>query len=521
MGKAKVTLLGGIIAAWALAAAAPASADQGDERQLRKSCERGDRSACIALGTLLAEPYSPSEDRPRAIALLRPVCDNPASVGEMAETCARVGEMLLVERTIDPDAIDPVMIDAYLARACDAGSRATCGTLAGELESGELIAPDTARARRLRERLCRAGEQESCDVLYPPPEPETYRRVIVIEDAGNADQDAGITYADLPPLDPVTQAEDASPNADAEASQDTPDWQVVGDGELVEVDPVSEPRFVGVNRGVSVPAGSANWVAMIWRPAARAGGQPVPLASRLACGGSLIAPGWVLTAAHCIDDAAGKVSQTSGHTIRLGAYNPFNLGEGNTHTITDVISHPRFLGRAQDRTLGWDIALIRYDVTPAARGRVRGRIAPVALDSLPPPQREIADGTRATVLGWGRTAADRSATSEALRKGNVFLQDRQSCTTDTGFTDIRRDSVFCAEEGQGQHNCQGDSGGPLVLDAEPGRKPVLIGVISGSARCGEGKSPSRFVRVTHHAVRAWLQKHLPADAWRRMTATNR
>lgn len=458
MGKVTRTLIGGLIAAGALAAAAQATADAGDERKLRQSCERGERSACITLGTVLAEPYSPSEDRPRAIALLQPACDEPQSFGEMAELCAMVGKMLLVERTLDPERIDPARVDAYLARACDAGSRAICATLAAELESGELIAPDAARARQLRERLCRGGEQESCDALDPA-------------------------------------------SALAEAPEDD-------DGRTM----------VRVINGDPVQRTSATWMAVIWRPEIGADGNRIPFSGRLACGGSVIAPGWILTAAHCIRDVAGFVSASSGHKIRLGVYDPFNPDEGSTHDIRQVIRHPSYKEPEESKALAWDIALIRYNVDAARRGRQRGRIAPLAVDTVPISQRVIASGTLATVFGWGRTTPGVQTTSRSLREGTVQLKGLQSCTAATSFTDTRRDSVLCARGRRGQHNCQGDSGGPLVLDAVPGRQPVLLGVISGSVSCGQIEQPSRFVRVTHHAVWSWLRQNLPADAWRRVTA---
>jgi V8-like Glu-specific endopeptidase len=506
MGTAMRALMGGIMAAWALAAAAPVSADQGHERKLRQSCERGERGACIALGTLLSEPYSPSEDRPRAIALLRPVCDNPASLNEMAETCANVGEMLLVERTLDPDAIDPVMVDTYLARACDAGSRATCGTLAAELESGELMAGDAPRARRLRERLCRGGEQRSCDALNPPPEPAPDVATARVEEGAIIGQDQEVAFADLPPLEPAGQAGDASPDTVGEADQGE-----IG-GTLMKVDPFDQPRIVRVNRGTRVKPGYANWVAMIWRPE-QVGGRKLKPWGRMLCGGTLIAPGWVLTAAHCLDDEIGRVSSESRHTIRLGAFNPLNLDEGNTYPIRQVIANRAF----NPRTYAWDIALIQFDETRPTRGKVWGKIQPVAVDARPVGARSISANLPVNVLGWGRTSPDNPNAAEALMEGKVTLLNEDACTEETFFEDSRKDSVLCAAARIGQHNCKGDSGGPLVLDDRRRNRKVLLGVISMAQECGDGTEPSRFVRVTQRAVWAWILKHLPTEARRQMT----
>ncbi|WP_086608538.1 trypsin-like serine protease [Erythrobacter donghaensis] len=522
MGWRNIALAGWMWAAMALAAS-PALAmqtgetsgelDPREERALSKACERGDRSACVTLGRRLAEPYALHRDRARALALLRPVCDAPASVNEAAEICGIVGEMLLVAQTIGAAEADPALTGPYLARACDMGSRPTCALLAGELDSGERLAPDPERARSLYQRLCRGGDEVACDILAPPAPRMLPPPAAPMVDAREPDvvHDRAVAMANdnrrLPP--PATP-----PVGDAGYDG----WQ---GNQSALTDDESETQYrpqraiVRINRGGAVPAGTANWVAMLWRP------KSVALEGRMLCGGSLIATGWVLTAAHCLEDSIGRVRVGSGHTVRLGVQNPLDESEGNTHVITGVYAHPAFLGTARSKALAWDIALIKIAPKPTSRGTLRGRIAPVTLDTMPVEQREIAPNTPATVLGWGRTSLRTRNIASSLMKGQVSLQDRKTCTEETRFTDIRRDSVLCASERRGQHNCDGDSGGPTVLDGGSLRTPLLIGVISSANKCGEGDTPSRFVRVTHPAVREWLALHLPPEVWRAINRAGR
>jgi V8-like Glu-specific endopeptidase len=491
-----------MLAAMAGAAAMPAQAAQAQaapatERELDRACQRGDRAACITLGQQLADPGSPAQDHARALTLLRPICDAPASVREAGEVCGIVAELLLVEQTIGASGADAALTGAYLTRACDMGSRPTCALLAGELASGERLPADPARATDLAVRLCRAGEPEWCPTIAAP-EPRSQ-----IQPEHATDRTTALSYDDLPAPRPEP---DGDP-AEDDAQQPSESSEALHGGAGRRQEPM-----LRVHNGNTAPRGSANWVAMLWRP------DRIAREYRLLCGGSLIAPGWVLTAAHCLDDSIGAVTERSGHTIRLGVHDPQDEKQGTTHVITGVFKHPSFRGIEQSKTLAWDIALVRFSPKPRTRGTIRGTITPVPLDTIPLPQREIRTDTRATVLGWGRNRVHVQRTTRALLQGQVYLQDRLSCTKDTAFTDIRRDSVLCAQERRGQHNCSGDSGGPMVVNGEQGRGRVLIGVISSANACGTGDKPSRFIRVTHPAVRAWLAQILPPDVWRRINA---
>lgn len=477
--------------------AMPARADPREERALETQCRKGERAACITLGKRLADIYDPGADRPRALALLRPVCDSPATIAEAAETCAIVGELMLIARTLDESGADPATVAAYLSRGCDSGSLDACRTLAGELGAGDLLPADPARARDLLGRLCRSGQQDACAALEPEPADDPVPDAVAPDTAAIPSGDSA--YADLPPFkpegDPATPTQSGATRAEGPAE-------------------LEEPRL-GVNRGLPLPPGSANWVAILEHPR-QLGTRRLSAWRRVACGGSLIAPGWVLTAAHCLDHKdSGRVTPTSGHTIRLGAHNPHNEQEGISYPIREVIGHDSFT----TVTYAFDIALIRFDeARPIARGKVFGQrpFRPVAVDARPPAQRRISANLSVNVLGWGRTSPDDPRPADSLRRGDVRLISEASCTNATHFRDIRQGSVLCAAAGSGRHNCQGDSGGPLVLE-DAQRRRVLIGVISMADDCGDGAKPSRFVRVTHRSVWAWLQQKLPKDAWRRMT----
>jgi len=277
----------------------------------------------------------------------------------------------------------------------------------------------------------------------------------------------------------------------------------------------------GVVKGKAVQAGTAPWMALLWRPESMRGVGALTAEQRVLCGGSVIATGWVLTAAHCLDDEGTKVGSTSGHRIRLGVSNPFAKEEGAEYRIVDAFAHDNFLGRARDKTLAFDIALIQYDPRPVGRETGPSGVRRISMDMRDLEKRVIADGMEAFVLGWGRTSPDDAKLKPQLLLGRVSLRDPETCTNVTRFKDHRRNSVICASDVAGQQACKGDSGGPLVILEGRRQRPVLIGVISGGKNCGKSGVPSRFVRLTHPLVMDWLERRLPRGVWSQALAASR
>ncbi len=217
------------------------------------------------------------------------------------------------------------------------------------------------------------------------------------------------------------------------------------------------------------------------------------------CGGTVIAPQWVMTAGHCgvlgsaenfmITEEIDKATQ-KGHQI----------------AVSEVIVHERYSAQHHN-----DIALLHL--------RSPARSAPQTLMGARAEASQVAPGTTAWVAGFGLTSpqpmqgANSGGLSDDLREVDLPVVDEATCRRILGpyyngqITDAIDASTLCAGNTQGgKDSCQGDSGGPLAINVSE-RRPIQIGVVSWGPGCALRGTVGVYTSVAH--FEGWIKQRVP------------
>ena len=189
------------------------------------------------------------------------------------------------------------------------------------------------------------------------------------------------------------------------------------------------------------------------------------------CGGTLIAPQIVVTAAHCIFQNTGEQLTAADLIVGGGLIDLTKIKAATTYsTVASVTVHPKYNKTSQ-----------AYDVAILTLNKQIANTSPIAYS----PKLAKA-GEKVQVAGWGEID-DSGSSSPIANVVTLEVYSDEECDAKVGTT-FDKASMQCALGKSGTKwldACQGDSGGPMIGTIDGTR--MLVGSVSWGARCADGK----------------------------------
>lgn len=197
------------------------------------------------------------------------------------------------------------------------------------------------------------------------------------------------------------------------------------------------------------------------------------------CGGTLVRPNFVVTAAHCSDFVTANQVQVLTGTRRLD-------GTGARRDVLRIVIHPNWNSNNMDNDVAvWELSTAETGIPLAGLATEDGPV-----------------GAKLLTTGWG-ALTEGGASPIDLQRVNVPLVQEANCNDANSYRGNLTQNMICAGfDAGGLDSCQGDSGGPLTRG---NNNSILTGIVSWGWGCALPNLYGVYTRVSMAGIRNFIE----------------